>query len=167
MTLCQFSARWGWYCWGADFRRLSSFAWNHLKRVFDSYFVVCIFSRLRQTPDHLPPHTPPHSAFNQIMGQRFSSPQEEAVLFAPSIQGNLDEVKKQFSFEIYTEQYETAVLDMCRLLIAYAWSRFEPVDKDDKVGCARTINKNSYNKSMPNVIWLMSRCNEILKSRGV
>lgn len=28
------------------------------------------------------------------MGQRFSSPQEEAVLFAPSIQGNLDEVKK-------------------------------------------------------------------------
>ena len=80
---------------------------------------------------------------------------------------NLDEVKKHFSFEIFTEQYETAVLDMCRLVIAYAWSRFEPVDKDDKVGCARTMNKNSYNKSMPNVIWFMSRCNEILKSRGV
>lgn len=79
----------------ADFRRLSSFAWNHLKRVFDLYFVVCILSRLRQTPDHHPPHTPPLTLlFNQIMGQRFSSPQEEAVLFAPSIQGNLDEVKK-------------------------------------------------------------------------
>lgn len=79
---------------------------------------------------------------------------------------NID-VKEHFSFDTFIDQYETAVLDMCRLVIAYAWSRFEPIDKNDKAGCARTANKNSYNKSMPNVIWLMSRCDEILKSRGV
>ena len=44
-----------------------------------------------------------------------------------------DEAIEQYSFDTFTEQYETAVLDMCRLVIAYAWSRFEPVDKDDKV----------------------------------
>jgi len=81
--------------------------------------------------------------------------------------GNVDEVKENFSFVTFIDQYETAILDMCRLVIAYAWSRFEPVDKDDDVGCARTMNKNSYNKSMPNVIWLMSRCDQILQSRGV
>lgn len=81
--------------------------------------------------------------------------------------GNVDEVKENFSFDTFIDQYENAVLDMCRLVIAYAWSRFEPVDKDDQAGCARTMNKNSYNKSMPNVIWLMSRCDQILKSRGI
>ncbi|KAL7531647.1 hypothetical protein ACHAXR_004149 [Thalassiosira sp. AJA248-18] len=77
------------------------------------------------------------------------------------------ESKESYTFATFIDQYETAVLDMCRLVIAYAWSRFEPVDKDDGVGCARTMNKNSYNKSLPNVIWLMSRCDQILKSQGV
>lgn len=79
----------------------------------------------------------------------------------------MNEVEDAFSFATFTKQYETGVLDMCRLVIAYAWSRFEPVETDDQAGCARTMNKNSYNKSMPNVIWLMSRCDQILKSRGV
>lgn len=81
--------------------------------------------------------------------------------------GSIEDANTQFSYEVFREQYETGVLDMCRLVIAYAWSRFEPVDKDDAMGCARTMNKNSYNKSMPNVIWLMSRCDAILTSRGV
>jgi len=75
--------------------------------------------------------------------------------------------RESFSFDIFLDQYETAFLDMCRLVIAYAWSRFESIDRDDEEGCARTMNKNSYNKSMPNVIWMMSRCDQILKSRGV
>lgn len=80
---------------------------------------------------------------------------------------SVDEAIEQYSVDTFTVQYETAVLDMCRLVIAYAWSRFEPVDKDDEAGCARTMNKNSYNKSMPNVVWLMSKCDSILKSRGI
>jgi hypothetical protein len=78
-----------------------------------------------------------------------------------------DDAVENFSYETFLKQYETGVLDMCRLVIAYAWSRFEPVDKDDKEGCARTMNKNSYNKSLPNVVWLIGRCDEIMKSRGI
>ena len=77
------------------------------------------------------------------------------------------DAKEDYSFDLFTAQYETAVLDMCRLVIAYAWSRFEPVSKDDDVACKRTANKNSYNKSMPNVRWLMGKCDSILSSRGV
>ena len=79
-----------------------------------------------------------------------------------------DDALENYSYETFMEQYEIAVLDICRLLIAYTWSRFtEPVEKDDKEGCARTMNKTSYNKSIPVVVWLMSRCDEIMKSRGV
>ena len=79
-----------------------------------------------------------------------------------------EDARKGYSYEVFTHQYETAVLDLCRLIIAYTWDRFEfPVEKGDKEGCARTMNKTSYNKSIPNAVWLMSRCDEILKSRGV
>jgi len=74
---------------------------------------------------------------------------------------------KNFSWETFLEQYETGVLDMCRLVIAYTWARWDPVEKDDVVGCNRTMNKNSYSKAIPNVVWLMSKCDEILKSRGL
>lgn len=78
------------------------------------------------------------------------------------------DAREGYSYEIFTHQYETAVLDLCRLIIAYTWARFEePVEKDDEAGCARTMNKTSYNKSIQNAVWLMSRCDEILKARGV
>ena len=81
---------------------------------------------------------------------------------------SLEDAKSGYSWEVFTNQYETAVLDLCRLVIAYTWERFEePIEKLDKVACARTMNKTSYNKSVPNVVWLMSRCDSILKSRGV
>lgn len=80
---------------------------------------------------------------------------------------NADDAAREFSYDTFMKQYETGVLDMCRLVIAYAWSRFEPVDKDDEAGCKRTMNKNSYNKSLPNVVWLMSRCDGIMKARGM
>lgn len=73
---------------------------------------------------------------------------------------------QEFSFETFLEQYETGVLDICRLVIAYAWSRFDGVEEDDQEGLARTMNQNSYNKLKPNVVWLMNRCDEIMKSRG-
>jgi 3'-phosphoadenosine 5'-phosphosulfate (PAPS) 3'-phosphatase/thiamine kinase-like enzyme len=76
-----------------------------------------------------------------------------------------EKVAENYSFTVFMEQYETAILDMCRLVIAYAWSRFEPVT--DEKDYSRTANKNSYNKSLPNVVWLMNRCHEILTKRGV
>ena len=73
-----------------------------------------------------------------------------------------------YSYETFIEQYEIAVLDLVRLVVAYTWDRFEEhVEKDDKEACVRTMNKTSYNKSIPNIIWLMSRCHEMMKSRGV
>jgi thiamine kinase-like enzyme len=79
-----------------------------------------------------------------------------------------DDALQNYSYDTFTEQYEIGVLDICRLMIAYTWSRFEfPVKKDDVEGCALTMNKTSYNKSIPTIIWLLNRCDEILKSRGV
>jgi 3'-phosphoadenosine 5'-phosphosulfate (PAPS) 3'-phosphatase len=77
-----------------------------------------------------------------------------------------DQVGKYFAYETFIEQYETGVLDLCRLVIAYAWTRFERVEECDEASCKRTMNKNSYNKSIRNVVWLMSRCDDILESRG-
>uniref|UniRef100_A0A7R9ZE50 CHK kinase-like domain-containing protein n=1 Tax=Pseudictyota dubia TaxID=2749911 RepID=A0A7R9ZE50_9STRA len=80
----------------------------------------------------------------------------------------VEDARKGFSFSTFMDQYEVATLDICRLMIAYTWSRFkEPVEREDKEGCARTMNKTSYNKSIPNIVWLLSRCDEIMKSRGV
>jgi len=80
----------------------------------------------------------------------------------------VDDAVEDFSYGVFIDQYETGLLDICRLMIAYTWARFtEPVEKNDKAGCARTMNKTSYNKSIPNVVWLLSRCDEIMKSRGV
>jgi len=80
----------------------------------------------------------------------------------------IEEAMEKYSYDTFMEQYDTGVLDICRLIIAYTWARFEyAVEKEDEDLCAKTMNKTSYNKSIPNVIWLMSRCDEILKSRGV
>lgn len=81
---------------------------------------------------------------------------------------SVESVRRHFSFATFMEQYEIGVLDICRLMIAYTWDRFEhAVEKDDPEGCARTMNKTSYNKSVPTIVWLLSRCDEILRSRGV
>jgi broad specificity phosphatase PhoE/thiamine kinase-like enzyme len=79
-----------------------------------------------------------------------------------------DKVAVDFSLDLLLEQYDTAVLDLCRLIVAYTWNRFtEAVDKKDAEGKARTMNKTSYNKSVSNAVYLMSRCHGILKKRGV
>jgi len=78
---------------------------------------------------------------------------------------SVKDVSKDFSYSEFVRQYETGILDMCRLIIVYAWSRFEPINDQSNHG--RTMNKNSYNKNISNVIWLMIRCDEILKCRGI
>lgn len=81
---------------------------------------------------------------------------------------SVDDARRGYSYEVFAGQYETAVLDLCRLIIAYTWDRFDqPAEKGDEAACALTMNKTSYNKSIPTAIWLMSKCDEILKARGV
>lgn len=84
------------------------------------------------------------------------------------VYSSVKDAQEQYSYDTFEDQYEIGVLDLCRLMIAYTWDRFEePVEKNDIAGCARTMNKTSYNKSVPNIVWLLSRCDEIMKSRGV
>lgn len=79
-----------------------------------------------------------------------------------------NEALANFGYDTFLEQYEIGVLDICRLVVAYTWARFVgPIEENDEEGKARTMNLTSYNKSLPNVIWLMSKCDELLKSRGV
>lgn len=78
-----------------------------------------------------------------------------------------DDASTNFSYETFIDQYEIGVLDICRIMIAYAWSRYERVEDGDEAGRDRSFNKTSYNKSVPCIVWLMTRCDEIMKSRGV
>lgn len=57
------------------------------------------------------------------------------------------------------QQYESALLDMGRLVFAYQWSRAN-------FG-APAPNKNSYNKYMQTAVWLTVRCDALLRARGV
>jgi len=76
-----------------------------------------------------------------------------------------EDALEHFSYETLLEQYEIGVLDVCRLVIAYTWDRFDQAaEPNDKAACDKTMNKTSYNKSIPNVVWLVSRCDEILKT---
>jgi hypothetical protein len=57
-------------------------------------------------------------------------------------------------------QYEAALLDMCRLVFAYQWSRA-------KFGEPKpSLNKNAYNKHLANAVWLAARCDRLLARRG-
>ena len=55
-------------------------------------------------------------------------------------------------------QYESAQLDMCRLVFSYQWSRAT-------FGVA-SLNKNSYNKDVRSAVWLAVRCDALLRKRG-
>jgi len=55
-------------------------------------------------------------------------------------------------------QYETGVLDMCRMVFAYQWGRAD--------FATPSHNKNAYNKSLKNAAWLVRRCDALLKGRG-
>ena len=62
---------------------------------------------------------------------------------------------------IFQEQYEVAVLDLCRMVFAYAWKRWKPETEPTSA----SLNRNAYNKYLPSVLWLITRCSQILSAR--
>jgi len=62
-----------------------------------------------------------------------------------------------FSRATLQAQYETAVLDMGRLVFAYQWSRAD-------FGVP-ALNRNSYNKDVRSAAWLATRCDALLNKR--
>jgi len=63
------------------------------------------------------------------------------------------------SRELLQAQYEVALLDMCRLVFGYQWSRFKLSDTPE------SLNRNSYNKDLRNAAWLVQKCDELLTKR--
>lgn len=66
-----------------------------------------------------------------------------------------------FPREVLQEQYDIAFLDTCRMVFAYAWSRWKP----ETTPSASSLNRNAYNKSLHSVLWFITRCSAILDSR--
>ena len=66
-----------------------------------------------------------------------------------------------FPRRVLQEQYEVALLDICRMVFAYAWARWKPESEPTK----SSFNRNAYNKSLPSAVWLIARCSETLSAR--
>jgi hypothetical protein len=62
------------------------------------------------------------------------------------------------------EQYEAAVLDLCRVVFGYQWVRVK-ASPESILANAESMNKNSYNKSIDNALWLVRECDALLKRR--
>lgn len=66
-----------------------------------------------------------------------------------------------FPRRVLQEQYEIALLDICRMVFAYAWRRWKPESEPT----AASLNRNAYNKSLPSALWLITRCSALLEAR--
>jgi hypothetical protein len=71
--------------------------------------------------------------------------------------------KSVFPREVLQKQYEVAVLDICRIVFAYAWRRWKAEDKPSE----ESFNRNAYNKSLDSVLWLITRCHFLLEKFNV
>ena len=69
-----------------------------------------------------------------------------------------DAAQRVFTRATLQEQYEVAMLDMGRLVFAYQWSRASFAGE-------MPLNRNSYNKSLKHAMWLVVRCEALLRER--
>ena len=68
--------------------------------------------------------------------------------------------EKIFPRAVLQEQYEIAILDICRMVFAYAWRRW----KAESEPTAASLNRNAYNKSFSSALWLITRCYVLLET---
>jgi 3'-phosphoadenosine 5'-phosphosulfate (PAPS) 3'-phosphatase len=72
-----------------------------------------------------------------------------------------EDVKNRiFPRQVLQKQYEVALLDICRMVYAYAWRRW----KSESKPTPESLNRNAYNKSLPSALWLITRCSTLLSS---
>ena len=79
--------------------------------------------------------------------------------------GGPEEAAALLPREALQEQYETAVLDMCRVVFAYHWVRIK-ASPDTLAKNAASLGRNSYNKSLPHALWVVRTCHDLLAARG-
>ena len=73
-----------------------------------------------------------------------------------------DVEERVYPFAVLQEQYEIALLDICRMVFAYAWRRW----KAESHPTAASLNRNAYNKATESALWLITRCHALLDARG-
>ena len=94
----------------------------------------------------------------ELLDHYHSCLSEELVKFG--VGKNEQEIESSiFPREILQKQYETAYLDVCRIVFAYGWRRW----KAELEPSQESFNRNAYNKSLESVLWLTTRCHVLLE----
>jgi 3'-phosphoadenosine 5'-phosphosulfate (PAPS) 3'-phosphatase/thiamine kinase-like enzyme len=76
------------------------------------------------------------------------------------VAASVEEVETRvFPRRVLQEQYEIALLDVSRMVFAYAWRRW----KEETKPTPESLNRNAYNKSFDSALWLVCRCQSILE----
>jgi hypothetical protein len=78
--------------------------------------------------------------------------------------GSLEEARRTWPFEEASAQYDAALLDFSRVVFGYQWVRVG-ASPASLAAAADSYNKNSYNKSLPNAMWLVRECDAALRRR--
>jgi 3'-phosphoadenosine 5'-phosphosulfate (PAPS) 3'-phosphatase len=78
---------------------------------------------------------------------------------------SVEEAAATWTREEVQNQYEAAVLDMCRVVFGYQWVRVK-ASPETLAANFDSMNRNSYNKSLPNAMWLVRECDALLKKRA-
>jgi hypothetical protein len=98
---------------------------------------------------------------NDLLDHYHSCLKKELVRFGVA-KSEQDVEDRVYPRSVLQAQYEIALLDICRMVFAYAWRRWKAETKPT----AASLNRNAYNKSFENALWLITRCHALLESRG-
>eukprot|EP00622_Pseudochattonella_farcimen_P005377 FR740978.1.p1 GENE.FR740978.1~~FR740978.1.p1 ORF type:complete len:164 (+),score=21.74 FR740978.1:411-902(+) len=88
------------------------------------------------------------------------------AMAAFGVAGDVGEAQTLFPREVLQEQYETAVLDMCRLVFSYQWTRVK-ASPEELAANADSFNPNAYNKNLDAAIWLVAKCEKVMREKGI
>ncbi len=80
------------------------------------------------------------------------------------VASTIDDVQTSiFPRYVLQEQYEIALLDICRMVFAYAWQRW----KEETAPSLESLNRNAYNKCLDSALWLICRCKSLLQTYDI
>jgi thiamine kinase-like enzyme len=96
---------------------------------------------------------------NQLLDHYHSCLSKSLVEFGVA-QSEEEVEAKIYPRQVLQQQYEIALLDICRMVFAYAWRRW----KAEAQPTASSLNRNAYNKSFDSALWLITRCHTLLQS---
>lgn len=87
-----------------------------------------------------------------------------AALAANGAAASVEDAAARWTRAEVQRQYESCLLDMCRVVFGYQWVRVKASPETLKKN-ETSMGRNSYNKSLPNAMWLVRECDALLKAR--